>query len=454
VTKRSAFKHEFITLLKLAFPIYLAELSTAAVSFVDTLMAGLAGTNDLAGVAVGSSLWVGIAVFIIGLFLAVNPVVASLTGSKRHRRVQRFVQQSIWVSIFVMIMVIILFSFKGPLLSAVIDDPAVREIASDYLFGLSFGIPAFILYAILRPYSEGISFTRPHMVSAFVGLATNIPANYILIFGHFGAPALGGAGCGWATSISLWCMLFVMLIYTHKHAAYRLTRLHQFRYKICFDDIKTLLRVGLPIAFTIFVEASIFAFITLFLGSLPASSIAGHQIAMSVAYILYIFPLSVSFAVSVRVGYNLGQKQPELAKLAAWASIALCIVIATFNASILLLQPEWIASWYTDDLVVQQMAVSLMFFAALFQVSDAIVTPIQGILRGYYDTTMALMMNILAYWIIALPLGYSLGLTDWITPALGAKGFWISLVIGLTVGGALLFPRFLWISREKTSTEY
>lgn len=434
---------------RLAVPVFFAEVGTAATTFVDTLMAGQASTVDLAGVALSSSLWAGMAIFIIGLFMAINPVVAQYSGARRYRRIQRFTQQSLLFSSVVILALLLLFSQRDSILTHFVHDEAVFTVASGYLFGLSWGIPAFVLYAILRPYSEGISFTRPHMVSALIGLAINIPANYILIFGKWGFPEMGGAGCGWATSLSLWVMLLVMVLYTRLSPAYKDTSLYQFRFSLHAGDVKKLLWIGLPIGFTIFVEASIFSFITLFLGGQNAELIAGHQIAMNVAFMLFMLPLSISIAASIRVGFYLGAKNYRLAQIAGVASIGLSLCTAIFNAIILLTLSTTIAGLYSNDLAVITQASGLLMFAALFQVSDALVTPTQGVLRGYYDTGVPLLLNLMAYWMIALPLGYSLGLTDWIVPAMGASGFWISLVTGLTVAGFLLLPRFYIISQRR-----
>ena len=441
------FKQEFRQLFTLAIPVFFAELSTAATAFVDTVMAGHAGTHDLAGVAISSSLWTGLAVFVIGLFLALNPVVAKYAGSRRYHRVQRVVQQGLWLGVATSMIILLLFTQQQWILDFFIDDSRVFDVASGYLVGLAFGVPAFVFYTVIRPYSEGLSFTRAHMVSAIIGLLVNIPANYVLIFGKLGFPAMGGAGCGWATSLSLWVMLGVLLVYTRRHPVFRKASIYRYRFPLHFADMKYLLKLGIPIGFTILVEASVFAFVTLFIGGLEAYKIAGHQVAMNVAYLVFMLPLSVSISSSIRVGYNLGAGDRQRARIAGYAAITLGACFGLINISLLLGLPETIAGFYTDDQQVIEQAVTLLFYAALFQLFDILATPAQGILRGYHDTRVALVLNILAYWVIAFPLGYTLGLTDWLVPAMEARGFWISLVIGLATASVLLVSRFIWISR-------
>lgn len=441
------FRQEFKQLLLLAIPVFFAELSTTATAFVDTVMAGRAGAHDLAGVAISSSLWTGVAVFILGLFFAVNPIVARYVGARRYHRVQRVVQQGLWLGVIAVGLVLLLLSQQQRILSFFIDDSQVAEVASGYFDGLIWGVPAFVFYAVIRPYSEALSFTRAHMVASAIGLLVNVPANYILIFGKFGFPAMGGAGCGWATAASMWSMLLVLLVYTHWHPVFDKASIYRYRFPLYWPDMRLLLGLGIPIGFTILVEASVFSLIALFLGGLDAHKIAGHQIAMNVASLLFMLPLSVSISVSVRVGLHLGAAQREVARMTGYASIALAFCFALFNMILLFGFPELIAGLYTDNPMIVEQAVVLIFYAALFQLPDAFVTPVQGILRGYHDARAALALNILAYWVIALPLGYLLGLTEWLGLPLEAQGFWISLVVGLSIVALLLLARFWVISK-------
>jgi len=230
---------------------------------------------------------------------------------------------------------------------------------------------------------------------------------------------------------------------------FRQASLYQYYFKLNMADMRKLLLLGVPIGLTILVEASVFAFITLFLGGLEAYKIAGHQVAMNVAYLLFMFPLSVSISASIRVGFNLGAGDRQAARIAGYASVVLALCFAVLNMTLLFSFPEFIAQLYTNDREVIEQAVILMFYAGLFQVSDALATPVQGILRGYHDTRVALVLNLLAFWVIALPLGYVLGLTDFMVSAMEARGFWISLVAGLTFASILLLSRFWFVSRIK-----
>jgi MATE family multidrug resistance protein len=349
--------------------------------------------------------------------------------------------------LLVLLLLVVVIRLHVWYLPLIIDDPLVVAVAGDYLDGFSWGLPALLGMLLLRPYSEGLSFTQPHLVASLVSLLVNIPANYMLIFGHWGAPALGGAGAGWATALAFWAAFAVMVSYTIMHKTYVQAFIWRRLLPYEADELRHLLRVGAPIALMLFVEVSIFSLIALFLGVRPSSEIAAHQVAMNVAYLAFTLPFSISIAASIRVGRFQGAQDHRGAYNAARAAFLLALVTAAFNISILVLFADQIAAFYSNDAVVIQQATELLVFAALFQLADAFVVPAQGALRGYKDTRVPMLLAILAYWVITLPLGYVLGLTDILTPAMGAPGFWISLVVGLTTSGIFMSSRLWHISR-------
>lgn len=440
-------KEEIFRLVSLAIPVILAQLLTAAAGFVDTLMAGRAGVPDLAGVALGSALWLTLVIAPMGLFMAINPVVGQYAGAGNYSAIIKFMHQCIRVAVILMVILIILFHLHHLYLPWIIDDPEVVEVTADYLVGFSWGVPALIGTFLIRPYSEGLAFTRPYLVASIVSLVLNIPANYALIFGHWGAPELGGAGAGWATAIAFWAAFFVMLLYSKKHSVYQQASLWSAWHDFDIAELKHLMHVGLPIAMTLFVEVSIFSLIALFLGGRPSYEIAAHQVAMNVSYLAFTLPLSISVVATIRVSQNIGANNKAAAWLSARAALYLAIIAAAFNISILVIFSDVIARLYSTDSAVVDLAAYLMLFAALFQLFDAFVVPTQGVLRGCKDTRIPLMLAILAYWVVALPLGYLLGLTDRIVPAMGAEGFWVSLVVGLAISGVLMSSRMVLVLR-------
>lgn len=442
------YKDEIRDVVRLVIPVYLSQMLTAIAGFVDTVMAGRAGVADLAGVAIGSALWLTLMIAPMGLFMAINPVVGQYAGAGLMPQIRNFMHQAARAGVLLSLIMFVFFQMHPLYLHWIITDPAVLNVTGGYMEGFAWGIPALLGTFILRPYTEGMSFTRPYLTASIVSLTVNIPANYLLIFGFGDWSGMGGAGAGWATAIAMWSALGVMVLYTLKHSRFRLTNLWCCPYPLDMDEFRHLFSVGLPIAMTLFVEVSIFSLIALFIGSRPAAEIAAHQVAMNVSYLAFTLPLSISIVATIRVSNYMGARDYVNARRAAEVAVMLAIAAALFNIVMLVSFADVIAGLYTADPAVISMAAGLMMYAALFQLADAFVVPTQGALRGYKDTRVPMFLAILAYWLIALPLGYLLGLTDYLVGAMGATGFWISLVAGLVLSGILMTARLSLVSRK------
>ena len=442
------FSTEAKKILLLAFPVAVAQLLTASAGLVDTIMSGQAGVADLAGVSIGSAIWLTLGIGVMGLFMAVNPIVAQYIGAGDVHKVQGFMHQVLRVLLVLIMAMFAVVQLNELYLPLFIDDPKVLRVTIGYLNGFSWGIPAFLGMLVLRPYSEGLSFTRAHLIASVVSLAVNILANYMLIFGQWGAPELGGAGAGWATSIAFWAAFFVMLFYSRFHSAYEKASLWVALIPLDRKELMHLMTVGLPVAFTLFVEVSIFSLVAMFLGSRSSAEIAANQIAMNVSYMAFTVPVSLSIAATIRVASEIGAGYPDKARYVALTALKIALVGAIFNFFILIVFATEIASVYSDDQEVIQLAAFLILFAAAFQIADAFVVPTQGCLRGYKDTRIPLLLAILAYWVITIPLGYTLGLTDLIVDEMGAAGFWLALVVGLFISGLFMTIRLLRVARN------
>lgn len=440
----SPFWQECRRILLLATPIIVAQFAQTANGFVDTVMAGRVSPNDLAAVAVGSAIWVPVFLFLVGVMQGLTPFVSQYRGQQDHTAIGGIVLQGLWLALPLGWLGFLLMRNMEPVLILMDVDDAIQPIIIDYLNGLSWGFPAITLFLALRSLTEGMSFTTPVMVVSLIGLAVNIPINYILIYGKFGFPALGGVGCGWATSIVMWLMLVLMLLYCIVFDRKQDTGLFRRFIWPQLAMINSVLRLGLPIGLSIFIEVSLFCVIALFIAGIGAQVVASHQIALNAASMLFMIPLSLSLALTVRVGTNLGMGNIAAVHRSIGAGLAIILVIALANSSLMTLFRSQVASIYTDDIQVIEMASGLLLFAALFQISDCLQVSANGVLRGMKDTTWPMLITVLAYWGLGLPVGYVLGLTDWIVPAMGAKGFWIGLVAGLTAAAVMLCLRVVW----------
>ena len=448
VPRLQRIRTELHALLALAIPIIIAQLAHTAMGFVDTVMAGRVSPRDLAAVALGNSLWVPVFLLMTGVLLATTPKVAQRFGAGNHSEIGPLVRQALWLALAVGLLAAVALWNTEPVLHWMQVDDELIEPAMGYLRAVACGFPAVALYHVLRCFSDGLGHTRPTMVLGLLGLLLNIPLNYIFIYGKLGLPAMGGVGCGWATALVMVAMLLGMLVWVAWAPYYQSSGLLR-----RFDwpqgrVIRRLLSVGLPIGVSIFAEASIFSVIALLIGGMGATVVAGHQIALNFSSMVFMIPYSLGMAATVRVGQALGRREPREARFAAGVAMATALAYACLSASGMLWLRTDIAEIYTPDLAVIGVAGSLLIYSAFFQFSDAIQVTAAGALRGYQDTRVTMLITLLAYWGIGLPVGYSLGLSDWLGEPSGPKGLWQGLVVGLTCAALLLGIRLARSARR------
>lgn len=441
-------KAEMIAISRLALPIMLSQLSVAAAGFIDTMMAGHYSSNALAGAAVGSSLCFPFIIALSGVMMAVTPITAQLAGAGRAVEAGRVARQALWVALFFSGLLFWGIRHVDPLLALMKTTEDVVPIVKGYLEGISYGFPAIACYFVLKSYVEGIGRTKPQMVISLATVPFNYIANDILIYGKFGMPALGGAGCGWASGLTFWFFFLMMLFYAASSSACRDGKIFSEFNLPSVCGIRELLKLGLPIGGTIFMECSIFACITLFLGVLGPEVVGGHQIALNYSGLVFSIPLSIGMALTIRAGHAIGAKDHEGARFSCFTGCLMAMAVSLLTLSVTLIFAESIVAVYTKDPEVSAVAVSLLTFGALYQFSDAIMATSQGALRGYKDATVTFILTFTAYWVITLPLGYALSMTDLLVPAMGARGFWLSLIAGLSISGIFLGLRLNQVSKR------
>ncbi|HUE92389.1 MATE family efflux transporter [Pseudomonas sp.] len=440
---------EAYSLLKLATPIIIAQLANTAMGFVDTVMAGRVSPQDLAAVALGNSIWVPVFLLMTGILLATTPKVAQRFGAGSHGEIGPLVRQALWLALGVGLAAAVLLWNAEIILTLMNIDPSLIEPSMGYLRAVACGFPAVALYHVLRCFSDGLGHTRPSMVIGLCGLALNIPLNYIFIYGKLGLPAMGGVGCGWATALVMGFMFLSMLWWVKWAPFYKPSKIFSHFEWPQWPVLKRLLSVGLPIGISVFAESSIFAVIALLIGGLGATVVAGHQIALNFSSMVFMIPYSLGMAATVRVGQALGRGEPREARFAAGVSMGAALAYACLSASLMLLLREQIAQIYTPDPAVIAVATTLLVYSALFQFSDAIQVTAAGALRGYQDTRVTMILTLFAYWGIGLPVGYALGLTDWLGEPSGPSGLWQGLVVGLTCAGVMLAVRLAGSARKR-----
>ena len=440
-------------LLALAIPVIFAQIAQTAMGFVDTVMAGGYSATDMAAVAIGTSIWLPAILFGHGLLLALTPVVAQLNGSGRRDRIAHQVCQGFWLASIVSVLVMVVLWNAGYIIRSMHDiDPELADIAVRYLRCLLWGAPGYLCFQVARNQCEGLAKTKPGMVMGFLGLLVNIPVNYIFIYGHFGMPRLGGGGCGGATAAVYWVMFIAMLSYVRRARSMRDIRPQEASRRPDFAVMKRLVQLGLPIALALFFEVTLFAVVALLVSPLGIVDVAGHQIALNFSSLMFVLPMSLGAAVTIRVGFRLGQGSTLEAQTAARTGLGVAVCMAILTAIFTVALREHIAMLYNENPQVVALASQLMLLAGLYQISDSIQVVGSGILRGYKDTRSIFFITFTAYWVLGLPSGYILALTDLVVPRMGPAGFWTGFIIGLTCAAILMMLRMRYIQRQPSVT--
>ncbi|MCL6604338.1 MAG: MATE family efflux transporter [Paenibacillus sp.] len=431
--------------LHILFPILVTQIALSAITFFDTNMSGKFGTADLAGVAIGTSLWIPIQTGLSGILIGITPIVSHLLGSKRDKDVAYQVMQGIWLSLIVSALVLVIgFLFLSPILNFMNLETSVRDIAFRFLAAISFGIIPLFGYTVLRSCIDALGQTRVSMFITLIALPVNVGLNYLLIFGHFGFPRLGGVGAGVASAITYWVIFGIALLFIYRAEPFVNLRLFRDFNVPSLRSFKELLTIGVPIGFSIFFETAVFSAVTLLMSRFDTMTIAAHQAAINFASTLYMIPLSICMSLTILVGFETGSGRLKDARQYGWLGIGLAAVLSLATALVLLFAGNHVAGLYSKDPQVISLIQHFLIYAIFFQISDAIATPTQGVLRGYKDVNPSFIICFVAYWIIGLPTGYLLATYT----SLGAYGYWIGLIAGLAIGAILLMSRLLTVQQR------
>ena len=438
-----AIRTEASALWRLAWPVLIGQLATVGMGVADVAMTGHTSAEELAAVSLGASIWSIILVTVTGTMMAINSVVAHEVGAGQLGTIPHSVRQALWKALGVGIVAALLANLATLLFDHLYLTPAVSAQASLFVHIISIGLPPYAAYRALYGYSTSINETKPVMVIAIAGLLFNIFVNWLLIFGNWGMPALGGVGCAVATGLCMWLMLGAMLAWMRYAPVYRATYPFTHWEWPHWPEIGSMLKLGLPIGITYFAEVSAFGAVSLLVARFGVVEVSAHQIALNFSSLVFMVPLSFGIGMITRVGQALGEGNPARARFASWVGLAMSLAFAVLSALFILLFRHEIARAYTSDAAVQQLCAHLLLFAALFQLSDAAQVAASSAIRGYKVTRQPMQIQLLAFWGFALPLGYLLGLApSWLPFApsapMAASGFWIGLVLGLTIAAILL----------------
>ena len=435
-------------LATIVLPILVTQVALYMMTFFDILMTGRYDTYHLAGVTIGSSFWVPVYTGLAGILMGLTPIIAQLIGARRKDEVKFSVQQGLYVSVALATIVFLIIRYGvSPILEAMPLEEEVRVIAADYLEAMSLGLFPLFAYTVLRCFFDALGATRVSMVIILLSAPLTIFTNYLLIYGNWGFPELGGVGAGYAAAITYWLIFFIAFGVAWRHQSFSDYQLFKEWEKFHSEDGKMILFIGVPIGIAIFVETSIFSAVTLMMSNYSTAVISAHQIALNFTSLLYMLPMSISMGATILVGQAVGAGQMRDAKQYSYLGVGLAVAFSFVSIAILLVFRAPIASLYTTDGQIVGLATQFFIYAALFQLSDAIQAPVQGALRGYKDVNMTFIMAIVSYWVLGLPIGYVMATFT----ELGPYGYWVGLIAGLTVGAITLTIRLVYIQKKKFS---
>ena len=439
------------TLIALGIPVYIAQMANTGMGVVDTVMTGQASATDMAAVAVAGAMWWPVAIFGLGVLIALSPLAAQAVGAGQKGEVPHLIRQGIWCAGLLCLPLMAALYAVSHCYGRFGLEPALAALAGGYTRAILWGLPGLLLFVCARSFLEGFSRTRPSMVVSILGLMLNIPCNYVLIYGKWGFPALGAVGCGVATALCFWFMALCTTAYARREAKAQglgpvfspLWR-RGVAQRVDTACMARIVRLGLPSALALLCEVSLFTLSALILAPLGTVTVAGHQVAISVSSILFVLPMSLGITTTIRVGHCAGAGQWAQARRVGWTALTLSLgggVLAALG----LVWLRWpVVGVYGSDPAVLGLAAHLLLYLAATQAGDAVQAMGVGILRGYNDTRCISWICFIAYCVIGLPLGAVLSRTDWLGQW-GAPGFWLAFVVGVAFGAVCYMARVLWL---------
>ena len=432
--------------IKLFTPMCITQFSLIGGTFIAIFLTGQYSTIDLAGVATGYNLWLLFYIFAQGTLLGITPIISQLLGAKKTDDISTIFYQGLYIGtgLACIILIIALLGLR-PLLTALNLEPAAAEVCIGYLKAYAIGLFPLLWVNTLRNTVDSHGLTHYSMAIVFTSFIVNVFLNYSLIFGHFGFPEIGGVGAGYGIAGACWTnfILFSLVLLLHpKLKGYRIFKDFS---KPSFHYIREQLHIGIPIGFSIFLEASIFSIAGLLMVHFGSAVVAAHQSVISFTNVFYCLPLSIAMASTIAVAYELGAGRKQEAIQYSYISRILAIVLAIMICTFTFTNMDAIADLFTNDDEVYKLIYSFLGYGVFFSAIDAIGTPLQGILRAYKDVKVVLYISLISYWGVCFPTAYILANN----PNYGPFGVWIGLLASVLVAGILFTWRTWYIQRQQ-----
>ncbi len=430
---------------KLYIPVTITQLSLILGTFFAVFQTGQYNTDHLAGFSIGFNIWITLFTGTQGVFLGITPIMSQLLGAKKEENLRTIIHHAIYLSIAMGLLFLISgFLFLEPFLNTLTLTDTARKVALQYMTAFGFAVIPLLYGVMLRNIIDTFGKTHLTMAVVFTSFLINVTANYLLIFGNYGFPELGGVGAGVSTII-LSCfnaIVCTLILWKHKH--FREYRVFSHWSKLDFAYWREILRIGIPIGLSIFAEVSIFSVATFTMTYFGTEYVAAHQAAYSFTNIFYCFPLSISIASTIAVAYEIGAKRYDHAKSYSNIARSMAIIIAIIIASYSFTHLEEISNLFSNDQNMVILVGQFLSYALFFSIIDAFGTPVQGILRAYKDVKIVTLIAVASYWGVGVPLAYLFA-----EPlGYGPYGVWIGMLGGVAVGGVFYLMRLHYIEKQ------
>lgn len=432
---------------RLGWPVFIAQFAIMANGLIDTLMAGRYGTEDLAAIGIGASIYATLFITLMGVLFAVTPIASQLYGAGRHQAIGEEIRQAGWLALALAAISFVMLRHPEPLLALSQLTPAVEAKVRAYLDAISWAVPAALLFRVFQSFATAVSRPRVVMTLNLVGLGLKVPLNAAFMYGFAGLPGLGAPGCAVATAVIAWLSCIAAWLYCSREPDLRrfgvLSRWSWPRARAQGH----LVALGLPIGFTILVDVTSFTFMALFVARFGPQYSGAHQIAANVAALSFMLPLALGHATSVLVGQAIGAGDPKRARVTGLVGIRLGVTLSLGIGAAIFLGAGFIASLYSADPDVRAIGAGLLALVALYHVVDAEQAVAVNVVRAYKKTGVPMVIYVLALWLLGLGGGYALGVAGWLGEPLRAAGFWIGAIAGMAVTAVAVTLYFLRVSR-------
>ncbi|MBP6716844.1 MAG: MATE family efflux transporter [Acidobacteria bacterium] len=439
-------RSELKAMLSLALPVILSELGWIMMGIVDTLMVSPLGPAAIGAVGTGSTIFMSVMIFGMGTLFALDTYVSQSFGAGRIDECHRWLFAGVQLAAILAVFLTLLLVGVVMVLPAFGFHPDVLAVIQPYIARLVLSAAPLLAYAVFRRYLQAMNVVRPVMVALISANLINAFGNWLLVFGHWGAPALGTNGSAYATLAARIYLAIFLFVVIWQRERKNPSGLHDVPFVIDAQRMWRVVRLGVPAALQITLEIGVFAMASALTGRISPLAIAANQVVLNIASFVFMIPLGLSSAAAVRVGQAIGRKDPPGVRLAGKSAFWLASVFMIATAALYVVMPRQLLGIFTTDDAVLRIGTTVLYIYGALQLFDAWQVVATGALRGLGDTRTPMLLNLVGHWIIGLPLGYWLCFNrDW-----GVAGLWSGLSVGLTIVGVVLAG--VWRHRSRALT--